>query len=199
MTGLGNPFGAGRGRGIAAGHAGHGAAADAGAAGPRPSGFATPWPVKGSGANRRRAVLGSNKYQRQIITLALVPSVIFCLVMYFLLEVFQHDAAQAIIDRSDAVSVVFLTEWGIVLVLTVLLYSGSVFLWAYAVSNQMVGAFERIIRELDRIIEGGAKGPITARGRDELANSLLKRINVLIENVPGSGRLSQRSDKEVTR
>ena len=113
--------------------------------------------------------------------------------MYFLLEVFQHDAAQAIIDRSDAVSVVFLTEWGIVLALTGLIYLGSIFLWAYAVSNQMVAAFERIIRELDGIIEGRAKGPITARGRDELANALLKRLNVLIENIPGSGRLSAKS------
>ena len=124
------------------------------------------------------------------MTLALIPSVIFCLAMYFSLEVFQHDAAQAIIDRSDAVSVVSLTEWGIVLVLAVLLYLGSIFLWAYAVSDQMVGECERIIRELDGIIKGGAKRPITARERDELANALLKRINVLIENAPGSGRLS---------
>ena len=113
--------------------------------------------------------------------------------MYFLLAVFQHDAAQAIIDRSDAVSVVFLTEWGIVLALTSLIYLGSIFLLAYAMSNQMVAAFERIIRELDEIIEGRAKGPIAARGRDKLANALLKRLNMLIENIPGSDRLSAKS------
>ena len=124
------------------------------------------------------------------MTLALVPSVIFCLAMYFSLEVSQHDMAQTIMDRSDAVSVVFLTEWGVVLALTLLVNLGSISLWAYAVSNQMVGAFERIIRELDGIIEGGAKRPIAARGRDEFATALLQRINVLIENVPCSGRLS---------
>ena len=75
------------------------------------------------------------------MTLALIPSVIFCLAMYFSLEVFQHDAAQAIIDRSDAVSVVFLTVLGVVLALTVLVNLGSISLLAYAVSNQMVGAF----------------------------------------------------------
>ena len=92
--------------------------------------------------------------------------------MYFLLEVFQQDAAQAIIDRSDAVSVVFLTEWDIVLALTILIYLGSSFLWAYAVSNQMVGVFERIIRELDGIIQGGAKRPIESYRVSRRPNSL---------------------------
>jgi hypothetical protein len=51
---------------------------------------------------------------------------------------------------------------------------------AYVVSLNMVGAFGRIISELDEIIAGRSQKTINSRPEDSLMNDLLKRINVLI-------------------
>ena len=83
-------------------------------------------------------------------------------------------------------SIKFVSEWAFALLSILLLYLGCGFLWAYAVSNDVVGPFDRIIRELDEVIDGGARQPITVRQRDELAHELLKRVNVLVKNLPDS-------------
>jgi hypothetical protein len=51
----------------------------------------------------------------------------------------------------------------------------------FKASHSLVGSFGRIHRELDEIIEGKSKKLITARPGDELAEDLLKRVNVLIQ------------------
>ena len=48
-------------------------------------------------------------------------------------------------------------------------------------TNNLLGPVSRIINELDMVIDGSRKKTITARPADELANELLKRINVLVE------------------
>ena len=53
---------------------------------------------------------------------------------------------------------------------------------AYVISLHMVGAFGRIIYELDEIIAGRSQKIITTRSKDELAKDLSKRINVLLEH-----------------
>lgn len=53
--------------------------------------------------------------------------------------------------------------------------------WTLNVSNQFFGPYERILRELDAVLDGNKTGPITVRKRDEFFSSLLKRVNVLIE------------------
>ena len=132
----------------------------------------------------RRTIWHTTKHQRQIIRLSVVPSTIFCVVMYFLLQSFQREVGEAIYSASDVASIKFVSEWAFALLSMVLLYLGCGFLWAYAVSNDVVGPFDRIIRELDEVIDGGARQPITVRQRDELAQQLLKRVNVLVKNLP---------------
>ena len=126
----------------------------------------------------------SGQHQRQIIRLSVVPSTIFCMVMYFLLQAFQREVGEAIYTASDVASIKFVSEWAFALLSIVLLYLGCGFLWAYAVSNDVVWPFDRIIRELDEVIDGGARQPITARQRDEVAQKLLKRVNMLVKNLP---------------
>ncbi len=143
------------------------------------------WVLKPFGERSRRAFLHTTKHQRQIIRLSVVPSTIVCVVMYFLLHAFQNDLGEAIYTTSDVASIKFVSEWAFALLSILLLYLGCGFLWAYAVSNDVVGPFDRIIRELDEVIDGGARQPITVRQRDELAQQLLKRVNVLVKNLPG--------------
>jgi hypothetical protein len=49
----------------------------------------------------------------------------------------------------------------------------------YKAAN-MVGSFDRILREMDQVIDGSEKKPLTSRKDDELTQQLLRRINVLI-------------------
>ena len=142
------------------------------------------WFLNPFGVRSCRAYLHMTKHQRQILRLSLVPSTIFCVVMYFLLRSFQTEVGQAIYTASDVASIKFVSEWAFALLAILLLYLGCGFLWAYAVSNEVVGPFDRIIRELDEVIDGGARQPITVRQRDELAEELLKRVNVLVKNLP---------------
>ena len=143
------------------------------------------WFLNPFGVRSCRALLHTTKHQRQIIRLSVVPSTIFCVVMYFLLHAFQNDLGEAIYTASDVASIKFVSEWAFALLSILLLYLGCGFLWAYAVSNDVVGPFDRIIRELDEVIDGGARHTITVRQRDELAQQLLKRVNVLVKNLPG--------------
>ncbi len=145
----------------------------------------TSWFVNPFGVRSYRAYLHTTKSQRQIIRLSLVPSTIFCVVMYFLLLAFQREVAEAIYTAPDVASIKFVSEWAFALLSILLLYVGCAFVWAYSVSNDIVGPFSRIIQELDMVIDGGARQPITVRQRDELAQQLLKRVNVLVKNLPG--------------
>ena len=147
--------------------------------------LATSWFHNPFGMRLRRVFLHTTKHQRQIIRLSVVPSTIFCVVMYFLLHAFQNDMGEAIYAASDVASIKFVSEWAFALLSILLLYLGCGFLWAYAVSSDVVGPFDRIIRELDEVIDRGARQPITVRQRDELAEQLLKRVNVLVKNLPG--------------
>ncbi len=144
----------------------------------------TSWVLNPFGVRSCRAFLHTTKHQRQIIRLSVVPSTIFCVVMYFLLQSFQREVGEAIYSASDVASIKFVSEWAFALLSIVLLYLGCGFLWAYAVSNDVVGPFDRIIHELDEVIDGGARHPITVSERDELAQELLKRVNVLVKNLP---------------
>ena len=83
--------------------------------------------------------------------------------MYFLLHAFQSDLGAAIYTPSDVASITFVSEWAFALLSILLLYLACGFLWAYAVSNDVVWPFDRIIRELDEVIDAGARQPITVR------------------------------------
>jgi hypothetical protein len=49
----------------------------------------------------------------------------------------------------------------------------------YKAAN-MVGSFERILREMDQVIDGNEKRNISSRKNDELTQRLLRRVNALI-------------------
>lgn len=53
--------------------------------------------------------------------------------------------------------------------------------WTLHISSRYLGAYERIIRELDEVLAGQEKGPLKARYGDVMFEELLKRINCLIE------------------
>jgi len=90
--------------------------------------------------------------------------------MYFLVEVYvfypENYWFQNIIPAILAAISVFLV---------------AVIIWTLRISSCHVGYQERIIRELDEVLDGEREGPLTTRKADVLFTELLKRINNLIE------------------
>lgn len=131
---------------------------------------------------KRKQYFHTNEYQRQIIMLALIPSVVMCLVLSFLLIIFHHDLSGIILNGSTTTIVQAVSRWTIFIMLALWSILALAAGTAYVLSNNLVGAFERIFRELDEVIGGKAKHDIKARQGDKLANELLKRINVIIRS-----------------
>ncbi len=54
--------------------------------------------------------------------------------------------------------------------------------WTYVASRHVLGPFDRLLRELDEILDGRReRKPLRCRPKDDLAKELLKRVNKLIE------------------
>jgi len=74
------------------------------------------------------------------------------------------------------------------ILLTVLISTSLLFLvyWAYVVSNRILGPYERILRELDKMIEEKKGRPLKVRSQDEMFGELLQRINKLMASLSSS-------------
>lgn len=125
-----------------------------------------------------------NKYQRRIVALAFFPTIVLCVSILVLAKLFYKELINIIVNSSPATSVRFIDEWGALTIFIIWCLFVLILAWGYLVSRDMVGAFVRILRELDEIIAGGERKRISARQQDDLASELLNRINILIDNLP---------------
>ncbi|MGE0268241.1 MAG: hypothetical protein AB7S78_07285 [Candidatus Omnitrophota bacterium] len=130
---------------------------------------------------RRKSYLRANRYQIPIIGLTLIPTFIFCaLLTVFVL--FAHRELFVYLKYDISLKNIQLVNNSILFILvTIWTFFAIVYVWAKIVSGRLVGAFERITRELDRVIEGQDVDRIYAREDDYIATVLLPRINYLIK------------------
>ena len=129
----------------------------------------------------RKRFFRANQYQKRIIALAFIPVIIIIVFTWIIMEVFYRAMIGVILYQSSAEAVRMINQWsGIIFVGFLAVLIGTIF-WSFSVSLNLVGAFERIIRELDELIDNKSNKTLKARPKDDLANELLKRINVLIE------------------
>ncbi len=124
----------------------------------------------------------NNKYEDHIVLLTFLPSLLIFIVFSAIFFLMASATITAISQQSPSVLESWIHQWfGVVVgVLCVIFVSSLVYAFAFA--HHLVGAFGRIITELDEIIAGRSQRPIKARPDDELANELLKRVNVLIQS-----------------
>jgi len=134
--------------------------------------------------NQRRKFLYANQYQRQIVALAFYPSLIIGIIISLLLIQFFKDLVEIIIYGTSRPQIALIMEWAMFVLACLWVPILAVIFIAHSASKNLVGAFGRILRELDEVIEGKKRTPIKARAKDDLANDLLKRINALIEKLP---------------
>lgn len=123
----------------------------------------------------------ANKYQDKIILLTFLPSALIFLIFIGIIFLGNPIVCQSVFHTTfpDLEKLVKqLSEWIVVFMCSIFLYSVII---AFVISNEMVGAFGRINRELDDIIAGRSSKTITCRPKDDLIKDLLKRVNVLVE------------------
>ncbi len=125
----------------------------------------------------------ATKYHRRIMAVAFFPVVIIFAVLLIFMNFFYPQMADMILFTDTARTLQFINEQGSVLFLLLGSLAVLILLWAYAVSRDMVGAFGRILRELDAIIDGGERKHIRVRKSDDPATPLTDRINILIDNI----------------
>ena len=78
----------------------------------------------------------------------------------------------------------FLGEFFVLSCLLIVGYFVCVGLIAYRFSHRLVGAFPRILKELDGVVAGSSRNHIHIR-KDDYAQELIERVNKLIDKLPG--------------
>jgi hypothetical protein len=127
-----------------------------------------------------------NKYQEKIVLLSFIPS--FCILFVFTVSLF-FIRSEIVNNVRNGVHLNYAFVlmhwihhsynyiiWGVcgIFILSAI--------WAFKIAHELLGAFNRIIKELDEVIEGRRTKSISARPEDGLAQELLKRINVLAQH-----------------
>jgi hypothetical protein len=135
----------------------------------------------GQGKPKRARFSTVNKYQIKIILLTFFPSALIFLTFIGIVCVGDPIISRAMAHTSFAGMERLISRFsGWMLIVMCCVFAASS-MAAFNISLNMVGAFERINRELDDIIAGQSQRAITCRPGDELARDLLIRVNVLAE------------------
>ncbi len=130
----------------------------------------------------RLVYVTSNKYQTEIILLTFIPSVLTFLSFISFVVIANPAISKAIFHISFYDKEKLINDYSWLMIFFMCLFFVIALYCSFIVSHHMVGAFGRIIRELDEIIAGRSQKAISCRPKDTLTKDLLKRVNVLIEH-----------------
>ncbi len=133
------------------------------------------------GSNKRKRAFPTNKYQKRVLMLAFIPIVIVYVALISFATLFKHELMNVMLMDSPAMGIQFLIKWHITVIFVLAVIFIAILIWAYKISANLVGAFERILKEMDEVIAGRSQRKIKARAKDDLANELLHRVNQLID------------------
>lgn len=127
----------------------------------------------------RDLILNVNKFQKLII----FPVIIFCIIagvmVYMTLEYnvrVSINPKESSILSFDAAKYREALPYMLILIAVMLV---CIIGWVYYISNRIVGPHNRIIRELDAMIEGKSKGQLSVRKDDAMFAEIVDRINKL--------------------
>ena len=129
---------------------------------------------------KRNKFVVANKYQEKAVMIALGPAIaIFA--TFILIATFGIPFNKSnIMNYTQATVEKFMYQLSFLIIWVTILMSALSFAIVFILTNNLLGSIGMILRDMDQVIDGKSKKAITARPDDELANDLLKRINVLI-------------------
>ncbi|MBF0483798.1 MAG: hypothetical protein HQL25_03720 [Candidatus Omnitrophica bacterium] len=130
------------------------------------------------GQTQRKILYHINKYQKILFFPTVLVFMIGCMMawlslLYFVLGDYSANPGLGQL-RFIIPSFLFILVVAFVLVIV----------WQCKLSNSVVGAFSRVIREMDEVLDGKRKGPIIVRQRDEMFYEIVQRVNAFIEKQP---------------
>jgi len=134
-------------------------------------------------ANHRKGFKHVNKYQMKILMLSFVPCTLLCLCMTILLNVFFNDFGKALFNERTIIDIAYVKHWFLLILGSLWCFFTLLIIWVFQESNHLVGAFDRVKRELKELSEGRKKGPIVVRDKDHLFKEILDSINVIIKKL----------------
>lgn len=130
---------------------------------------------------KRRVFLRTSKFQRPILHIFVFSALAVVAALSLAASYLCYDMTSTLITTDSEIPAIKIAILlGLMVMPLVFLF---IIIWAYRVSSHLVGAFERILKELDDIIEKNEKRHLQARKGDQLAEELLSRVNVLIDRM----------------
>ena len=144
---------------------------------------------------QRNPVFHLNKFQQRLLFPVIIICIITsCILIFALLYVHYIGENFALLVSTSQNDIQWAVPWfldlgryNLIIPVLVLTIAGMLVLlvcWAYHITHRIIGPHERVIRELDEVIAGTRKDPITARKDDDAFEELLSRINALIKKLP---------------
>ncbi len=126
-----------------------------------------------------------SKYQRHVVFLVFFSAMVMHFSLFGVLSMMNTDLLDIVLKGADGLAIgKIIDQWTMFIIIMSGFFMALYLVLAYMISCNLVGAFERILRELDQIIAGERRGPVVAREHDGLANEVLERVNKLIERLP---------------
>jgi len=132
-------------------------------------------------AMKRKLFLNINRFQRPILYLTVAATFVTIVILAICVSFLSYDIANMIINSTKEIPTTKLAV-SFVLMILPLSYLAIIY-FSLRISNKLVGSMERILKELDEIIEKREKKHLTVRKGDDLVQELLKRINTLIDKM----------------
>ena len=128
---------------------------------------------------KRNIILNINRYQQSILVPVLLSASMACLMSIVCLIYLLADITETkMIYNIKLTDIQIFIPWIMMGISYLLLF---VVFWTYYISNKLVGPFQRVVRELDEVIDGTKTTPIGTRVGDKMFEELLERINKIIE------------------
>lgn len=129
---------------------------------------------------KRKQYFSITRFQWPILKVSIVPTFIICVSLTAFVVYFHGELIDALHYHSAVKTIKVINQWGLTILIAIWVAFVTICVWAQTTSSNLVGAFERIFRELDEIIEGKKFHEIKARDNDVLVNELLIRVNKMI-------------------
>jgi len=117
-----------------------------------------------------------NQFQKNLLYSVLVPCFIGCIIILLCLDYLYYDY-HAFLNRYEYRHIKYVILWLLPTIAFILFGVSMIMFYA---SNKIVGPYDRIIHELDDMLEKGERRALSVRKGDKMFEELLKRFNKLI-------------------
>lgn len=123
----------------------------------------------------------SSKFHNKIMAWVLLPSFFTIILAAMLIVLIHNDLINSVLLLEPAAAADFINEWRTLILSFLTLIFIFIVMGAFRVTNQYAGPLERVIREMDEMIETNTTKDLSVRPDDDLAGELVKRINHFIK------------------